>query len=145
MAAFGRPPHHTEGSMLQICQCCLRGVPIRLEWSWKRFVHLFLDSVVHAFHVASIVHADRVIHGVRRNSRSLLEGIARQRKHWANQKSKTKMHGSYIDFGGISDPFRVRCHPKSEKYQYPARFWPKGSKQINVASICGWLLEPILL
>jgi hypothetical protein len=60
-------------------------------------------------------------------------GIAGEKKTWANQKSKTKMHGSYIDFGSISDPFRLRCHPKSEKYQYPVSFWPKGGKNMNFA------------
>ena len=44
---------------------------------------------------------------------SLLEGMARQVKTWATYKSKTKMHGSYIDVGGIPDPFRVRRNLKN--------------------------------
>jgi hypothetical protein len=60
-------------------------------------------------------------------------------------KSKTKMRGAYIDFGSISDPVRVCCHPKSENYKYPVGFWSKGGKNMNVASIRGWLLVPTLL
>ena len=71
---------------------------------------MLFTSLVSFMPIASFMAFDEIVP----RTCSLLEGIARQRKTWATQKSKTKMHGSYIDFGGIHDPFRVRCHPKSE-------------------------------
>ena len=63
----------------------------------------------------------------------LLEGIARQRR--------TKMHGSYIDFGCISDPFGVRFPSKPEENQYPVRLlaqaWLNHGFHMNLALVSG--------
>jgi hypothetical protein len=107
MAAFGRPPHRTEGSMLQHFQRCLRGVPSRLEESWKRFVHLFLDSVVQLFTslvsfmpIASSMAFDEIVPW----TCSLVEDIARQRKTWAKQTARPKC----MDLTLILEVFLVR-------------------------------------
>ena len=51
----------------------------------------------------------------------------RSQIHEQNVKSK----GAKMD--PKSGPFRVRCHPKYEKYKYPVRFWPKGGENMNFA------------
>ena len=81
------------------CEACQVGWYLG---SLNRFVHLSLNSFVHAFHVDNIVHADRVIDAVRRitTHRTPKEDLGQSIKN-------TKTHGSYIDFGCISDQFRV--------------------------------------
>jgi hypothetical protein len=65
-----------------------------------------------------------------------MTACGRPPEHKSDPKSTNRMpKGAKMD--PKSGPFRVRCHPKYEKYQYPVRFWPKGGENMNFASIRG--------
>ena len=63
-----------------------------------------------------------------------METIDPKRPKGCQKRSKsTNIMSKGAKMDPKSGPFRVRCHPKSEKYKYPVRFWPKGGKNMNLA------------